>query len=531
MILTSVVGLLGLSAAAWIAAAAPVPLIIDTDAGFDVDDVGAVCLGNALQDNGETEIIAVGHTNGYVKGIGAVSALMHFYDRDSVPLGSYKGPWAQNPRAPGAKGTADRYVPDLASNYPVGKKDSTQTPTAVEVYRVALARAADRSVAIAAIGITTNMRDLIQSKPDRFSPLDGKALVAQKVKLIVWMDGLYNFGCAQHDEDNWLGPDTGCRGSAKAAVEAWPSSVKQIFSGVGGDVMHGAWLEDCAAKGNPCRQAFEDWGVAGRGRSSWDPIAVMIAVRGVAGFHCKEVGQGGHQTFPTGGHDGVEHWVGGSASNQTFVQYTGSNAQGKIDFELNQLLCQPPGGFLRSNGVWNMARGENCYGPRGNSPAHGATDIDTTRPVGTITLAECQQHCLDTKGCTAVTVSPKSGGLYDCYRKSDINLRKCDSGTSFTTFVATEWQLAGGYNCWPGHGAKDLRNVQGAIDVRSCQQQCEKTKGCNAVVWNGKAHSGVGACYLKSVDNLSKCDQGTSFDTYLARQPFGAAGNNTSVQQ
>ena len=58
------------------------------DAGFDVDDVGAVCLANALQDNGETDIIAVGHTNGYVKGIGAVSALMQFYDRADVPLGS-----------------------------------------------------------------------------------------------------------------------------------------------------------------------------------------------------------------------------------------------------------------------------------------------------------------------------------------------------------------------------------------------------------------------------------------------------------
>ena len=48
------------------------------DAGFDVDDVGAVCLTNALQNNSDTTIIAVGHTNGYVKGIGAVSALMQF---------------------------------------------------------------------------------------------------------------------------------------------------------------------------------------------------------------------------------------------------------------------------------------------------------------------------------------------------------------------------------------------------------------------------------------------------------------------
>ncbi len=41
-------------------------LIVDTDAGFDVDDVGALAVANALQDNGECEIVAVAHTNGCV---------------------------------------------------------------------------------------------------------------------------------------------------------------------------------------------------------------------------------------------------------------------------------------------------------------------------------------------------------------------------------------------------------------------------------------------------------------------------------
>jgi hypothetical protein len=49
------------------AAASPIKLIIDTDAGFDVDDVGAISVANALQDNGEVEIVAVGHTNGLVR--------------------------------------------------------------------------------------------------------------------------------------------------------------------------------------------------------------------------------------------------------------------------------------------------------------------------------------------------------------------------------------------------------------------------------------------------------------------------------
>ena len=75
--------------------------------------------------------------------------------------------------------------------------------------------------------------------------------------MIVWMDMMYNFGCAQHDSADWLGPDTDCRGSAESAVMGWPASVKQIFSPLGGDVKHGSWLTGCAGVGNPCRQAFE----------------------------------------------------------------------------------------------------------------------------------------------------------------------------------------------------------------------------------------------------------------------------------
>ena len=209
----------------------PVKLIVDTDAGFDVDDIGALAVANALQDLGECDIIAVGHTNGFSKGIGGVSTIFDFYGR-TVPLGAYKGPWAQNPNA--GKGTADRYLSDLTSNYPSPVKNSFQVPTAVEVYREALSKAPNKSVRIASIGITTNMRDLVHSQPDQHSPLTGAQLIAQKVEYIVWMDMMYNFGCAQAATDNWLGPDTGCHGSAKAAVMSWPPSVKQVFSPVGG---------------------------------------------------------------------------------------------------------------------------------------------------------------------------------------------------------------------------------------------------------------------------------------------------------
>jgi hypothetical protein len=493
-------------------ASTPTKLIIDTDAGFDVDDVGAVCLGNALQDNGEAEIIAIGHTNGYVKGIGGVSALMEFWGRGTtVPLGAYKGAWARDPNA--GKGTADKYLSDLDGNYPSFIKNSSQVPTPAEVYRKVLAAQPDGSVHIASIGIPTNMRDLVQSGPDKYSPLNGHDLIAQKVNMIVWMDMMYNFGCAQHDSADWLGPDTDCRGSAEAAVMGWPASVKQIFSPLGGDVKHGSWLTGCAGIGNPCRQAFEDWLGPSNGRSSWDPIAVMIAVRGAAGIHCKEVDQGGKNTVNEAGQ---EFWHDGQPgqSNQSRVVYDGA-AQEAISFELNQLLCKPPGPW--SDTVWAEAKGANCYG------AHGATDLEhpASASCGVMTIAECQQKCLDLPGCTAITTSPADGGKVECYRKADISVRHCDSRTTFDTYVRHEWLLAGGFNCYPGHGADNRpAELPDPMTVRDCQHKCSLDTGCSAIVFQGKDHSGVGMCYLKANVDLTKCDEGSSFDTYLAGTTF-----------
>ena len=239
-----------------------------------------------------------------------------------------------------------------------------------------------------------------------------------------------------------LGPihaGKGCRGSAEAAVMGWPASVKQIFSPLGGDVKHGSWLTDCAGVGNPCRQAFEDWLGPSNGRSSWDPIAVMIAVRGAAGVHCKEVDQGGKTTVNEAGQ---EFWHNGQPgqSNQSRVVYDGA-AQEAISFELNQLLCKPPGPW--SDTVWAEAKGANCYG------AHGATDLEhpAGASCGVMTIAECQQKCLDLPGCTAITTSPADGGKVECYRKADISVRQCDSRTTFDTRVRHAWLLAGGFNC------------------------------------------------------------------------------------
>lgn len=110
-----------------------VPLIIDSDMDFDVDDVGAVCIANALADMGEAEILAVVHDTGYPEGVGAESVLMQWYGRGDVPIGAFKGKFAADKQG--------KYVPDLVANWPSPVKNYSQVPDAVTVYRKALASA------------------------------------------------------------------------------------------------------------------------------------------------------------------------------------------------------------------------------------------------------------------------------------------------------------------------------------------------------------------------------------------------------
>ena len=156
------------------AAADAVPLIIDTDMGFDVDDVGAVCMANELMTLGEANILAIVHDTGYKIGIGGVSSINHYYGHDSIPLGAYKGEFG---RADDGTGYQNNYLSDIINRFPGPVRDYDDVPTAVETYRKALVAADDKSVNIASLGMTTNLRDLLQSQGDSISSLTGVELV------------------------------------------------------------------------------------------------------------------------------------------------------------------------------------------------------------------------------------------------------------------------------------------------------------------------------------------------------------------
>merc|ERR1719174_2341561 len=107
--LSSMILALGLSTTR----AAPVQLIIDTDLGFDVDDVGAIAVAHALADQGKADILAVVCNTGNDACIVGVDIVNTYYGR-KVPIGSYKGKFGSYTD----NGQAGHYVNDVKSKFP-----------------------------------------------------------------------------------------------------------------------------------------------------------------------------------------------------------------------------------------------------------------------------------------------------------------------------------------------------------------------------------------------------------------------------
>jgi hypothetical protein len=269
--------------------------------------------------------------------------LNHYYGRDSVVIGAYKGS-GLSPSSPTLP-----YVEELVQNWPSPIKNTSQVPDAVDVYRKALTSQADHSVHISSIGIFTNLKALLESEPDHHSSLSGYELFGQKVKLLAVMGGKYpsstngpecNFcGCTHADDQS---ADTAKEATAYV-VSHLPPQVQVVFSGfeVGYQVLAGARLSSCTPPSNPCRAAFISFeGGPNLPRYSWDPLSTLFAVRGLSGAYYSECSDcDGVNVVNSITGDNTWRLTPGRASNQSYVVLQNATAAGEA---LDDLLCQPP---------------------------------------------------------------------------------------------------------------------------------------------------------------------------------------------
>jgi hypothetical protein len=281
---------------------AAVPIVFDTDMASDVDDVGALAVLHALADLGEAEILAVGISSRNEHVGPCLDAVNTWYGRPQIPIGYQRGFQAGYPRDSGEE-TESKYAEAVARAFPHRLGKSGDAQDAAPLYREVLAGRPDGSVVIVSVGFLTNLRALLDTRPDAASPLTGEELVRKKVRLWVCMGGKFPKGRFDNGDGEYnlrVDPLASLR-----ALNDWPTPV--VFSGfeIGARVFTGRGLR-ALPEANPVRTAYLHFnGLADR--QSWDQTAVLFAVRGAAGYWTES--EPGFCLMHVFGPSGYNEWI------------------------------------------------------------------------------------------------------------------------------------------------------------------------------------------------------------------------------
>lgn len=164
-----------------------------------------------------------------------------------------------------------------------------ELPDGYRLYRRLLAEQPDKSVCIISIGFLTCLAQLLESGADEYSVLNGVDLVRQKVKCIYIMGGA--FSQISESEYNF---GQGIEFSL-TFFRLWPKDVDMMFSpGEIGDPVYYhpeqvisdiSWT-DC----HPIKQVYLMDDYDDPGQRMWDPLTVIQAIEGDAGFLLSERG-------------------------------------------------------------------------------------------------------------------------------------------------------------------------------------------------------------------------------------------------
>lgn len=159
-----------------------VRLILDTDMMTDCDDVAALGILHKMADYGEVDILAVMVSSKYPMSAPVVDVVNTYYGRPDIPIGTPK-------KGTGFYTPVSVFLDSLASEFPHQIESNDHAPDAVTLYREILALEADTSVVIVTIGYSSNIEQLLKSKPDNISELNGYDLVEKKAKVWINMGG------------------------------------------------------------------------------------------------------------------------------------------------------------------------------------------------------------------------------------------------------------------------------------------------------------------------------------------------------
>jgi hypothetical protein len=272
--LAASVGALCMMLAACASGAAPVKVVFDTDVGNDVDDVLAISVLHALQSRGECELLAITITKPDEMAGPFVNAVNTFYGRPGIPIGYTRSKLRNSP----SKFLQLAEAKDSGKwRYPHRLKRSSDAPEATALLRKMLSAQPDESVVLVQVGYFSNFAALLDTPGDKASPLSGRELVQQKVKLLSVMAGSFKPG--KHDREYNVVQDLP---AAKKLAAAWPTPI--VWSGfeIGIAVPYPAMSikrDFSYVPHHPAAEAYCLYNPPPHERPTWDLTSVLYAVR------------------------------------------------------------------------------------------------------------------------------------------------------------------------------------------------------------------------------------------------------------
>lgn len=287
--------------------AEPVRLIYDNDMGNDIDDAMALAVIHALEDRGECRLLAVTVTKDNFFAAAYSDLLNHFFGRPGIPIGIVRN---------GPTPLDGRYVRQVSEARDQGRLRYTRSlkrPGEVEeatpLLRRTLASQPDQSVVVIQVGFSTNLARLLDSPPDRYSPLQGKDLAARKVRLLSMVAGAFGQPGPKDGREYNIYKDLP---SARKLFDAWPTPIVVSAYEIGMAIRYpGERMRQ--SDGHPIREAYRLYVPGLPDRPTWDLTSVLYAVRpGRDYFRVSEPGEVvldpvGRTRFKMGGHGRHRH--------------------------------------------------------------------------------------------------------------------------------------------------------------------------------------------------------------------------------
>jgi len=255
-------------------------VIFDTDLGADCDDVMALDFIMAADKCGDCELIGITYSADVFKAIPCIYAILREYGYEHIPIGSTEitGTSSRNMDVYATK-VADKFVYSDAPTY-------GNVPSAVTLLRRLLSES-EEPVTIISTGFLKNLADLIESAPDEYSPLDGKALLKEKAEEICVMAGNFwhvKFTSTGAEIISTQPPTREYNihrdvESAKLFFDKCTVPIVVSQYEVGNDMISGAQM---TARGGEDHADSYSYIVHGsvNGRHSWDPVTALYGIYG-----------------------------------------------------------------------------------------------------------------------------------------------------------------------------------------------------------------------------------------------------------